>query len=466
LRLCTTHHAKLLAYRAKSLSCIDIGWYASVKLVSTQYHRGTMMGIFIRNFRLWWQPPRDIRNRPEQRQVTFLELFYDLVYVVLIAEITGSLAENITAQALTEFVFMFILVWWAWVNGTMYHEVHGNNDIRTRVFTFLQIFTVAAMAVFAGGAFTDTGAEFALATVAYQLILTYMWWRSGVYDPNHRPLSRPYVVVFLISTALFFTSAFTDPATRSTLWMISVGMSVILPFLSLLRFTDDPDIIEQMALSRHPTPALVERFGLLTIIVLGEVMVGTVQGIAAYENVTLEIFVIGGLGMAIAIGIWWIYFDFISHRLPYDTAPTVLIWMYSHLPITAGIAAIGAATLNVMGHATDALPLEVRWLFVDAIGLVLISNALVITVLNVSEEHRLVARKGQIVMAISGVLILLLGMTSLDIIPLLLAIVALMLAPVIAGLYAWIWMTTHAHEQESELADVDVDELAVNPTTS
>ena len=60
-----------------------------------------------------------------------------------------------------------------------------------RVFTFAQMITVRGDGDFAHGALDDTSAEFALAFAAYQLILTYMWWRTGVYDPAHRPFSRP-----------------------------------------------------------------------------------------------------------------------------------------------------------------------------------------------------------------------------------------------------------------------------------
>ena len=96
-------------------------------------------------FRRWWQPPRPASDRPEERRVTFLELFYDLVYVVIIAELSHTLAGNMSLAGIGTFVFLFIIVWWAWFNGAMYHDLHGNNDIRTRVFTFLQMLTVAAM---------------------------------------------------------------------------------------------------------------------------------------------------------------------------------------------------------------------------------------------------------------------------------------------------------------------------------
>jgi len=87
-------------------------------------------------FRRWWQPPRPASEHPEERRITFLELFYDLVYVVIIAELSHALAGNISLAGIGVFVFLFVIVWWAWFNGAIYHDLHGNNDIRTRVFTF------------------------------------------------------------------------------------------------------------------------------------------------------------------------------------------------------------------------------------------------------------------------------------------------------------------------------------------
>ena len=63
-------------------------------------------------FRRWWQPPRPASEHPEERRITFLELFYDLVYVVIIAELSHALAGNISLTRIGIFVFLFILVWW------------------------------------------------------------------------------------------------------------------------------------------------------------------------------------------------------------------------------------------------------------------------------------------------------------------------------------------------------------------
>jgi low temperature requirement protein LtrA len=347
-----------------------------------------------RSFRSWWQPPRRLRDREADRQVTFLELFYDLVYVILIAELAHALSAHGDVAGLASYVFLFVVVWWAWLNGTMYHDLHGNSDIRTRIFTFLQMFTVASMAVFADNALGKGSVGFALSYAALQLILMFLWWRTGVHDPAHRPLSQPYALTFLATTLLFVVSVFAPPPWRFYLWGLALVLSLSLPLVTLNLGRRDPQVQAQIDLGTDVSPSAVERFGLLTIIVLGEVVVAVVRGVAGYHHLSWLVGGTAALGMLIAIGLWWVYFDSVSHHMPQPGRLTVSGWMYLHLPMTMGIAAVGAAVVNVVEHTGEPLPAEVRWLLVGAIAVVLMSIALLVRTIQASEEVRAVNRSG------------------------------------------------------------------------
>src|SRR5215216_1238517 len=294
-------------------------------------------------FRRSWQPPRSARTHPEERRITFLELFYDLVYVVIIAELSHTLAGNISLSGIGSFVFLFIIVWWAWFNGAIYHDMHGNNDIRTRVFTFLQMGTVAAMAVFAHNATGEGSVGFALAYATFHLILTWLWWRTGIYDPNHRPLSQPYSLTFLITSVLFLVSIVIPASWRFVLWVIALLIDLAL--LSLILTHPNEAIQNEINRIVLLSSSAVERFGLFTIIVLGEVVAGVVRGVAEYPHLSWRVGWIGMLGMIIAIGLWWTYFFFVSGRPPRERTSKILWWIYLHLPVAMGIAAVGACLL-------------------------------------------------------------------------------------------------------------------------
>ena len=391
-------------------------------------------------FRRWWQPPHPASQHPEERRITFLELFYDLVYVVIIAELSHTLAGNISLAGIGTFLFLFIIVWWAWFNGAMYHDLHGNNDIRTRVFTFLQMLTVAGMAVFAHDAMGEGSAGFAITYAAFHLILTWLWWRTGVHDPYHRPLSQPYSTTFLITSGLFILSIFIPTPWRFVLWVLA--LLVDLALLSLLWTSRNRRIQEQINRVELISSSAVERFGLFTIIVLGEVIVGVVSGVAEHPHLSWMAGGTGLLGMLISIGLWWVYFDFVSGRPPIPRTGPRLWWIYLHLPITMGIAAVGASILNVVEHAGEPegspVPGEVRLLLVGAIAAALTGISLILKNLNLPESQHLIYRTGGHVTFISGILILIVGLTPISTIPLLGVVIVLLLAPVLYGILVWI----------------------------
>ena len=156
-----------------------------------------------------------------------MELFYDLAYVVLVAELAHSLAAHLDLKHMGQFAFLFAIVWWSWLNGSWYHEFHGNNDIRTRVFTFLQMFMVAGMAVFAHNALGEGSVGFAFFFGLYQLVACYLWWRLAVHDPEHHRENRAYVIAFSLSTILFFASIFVATPLRFYIWVAAMLIKYI-----------------------------------------------------------------------------------------------------------------------------------------------------------------------------------------------------------------------------------------------
>lgn len=410
------------------------------------------MSLLRQTFRQWWQIPRRASEQIDHRTVTFLELFYDLVYVVLIAELAHTLAGHVNGTGLFHFVFLFVMVWWAWLNGTMYHDIHGNNDIRTRVFTFLQMIAVAAMAVFAHDAMGETSAGFALSYAAFLLILTYLWWRSGVHDENHRPLSRPYVRGFLITVLLFVASIFVPAPWRFYLWGVGLLISIVLPAYNAGQGRHSPEIAEQIAYAYDISPSGVERFGLFTIIVLGEVVVGVVQGLSSHHHLTWQVGSAGVLGMLIAIGLWWVYFDTVSHRKPRVNSGAVLSWLYLHLLLTISITAVGAAVLNMVEHAGEELPGDVRWLLTGAIAVAFVTIALLIQTVQIDDDVRPILRTGSVVVLVAGIVIGVLGVSTLETMPLLLSAIALMLAPIVFTIWLWIKRIALERTQVDEAA--------------
>ena len=398
---------------------------------------------FRSTFRQWWQPPRGVGERAPDRSVSFLELFYDLVYVAVIAQLSHALASHFSWVGLRDFAFLFGIVWLGWLNGTIYHDTHGNNDMRTRVFTFLQMFGVAGMAVFAHDALGETSLGFGIALGYFLLILAYLWWRTGVHDPSHRPLSTPYSSAYLLAGVLVLAASLAEPQMRVQYWAGSIAVLLLWPLYTNVVQRRDPRMREQLDLSFALTPAAVERFGLFTIIVLGEVVVGVVGGMAGHHHLTLSILATGGLGMLIAIGLWWVYFDFVSHQPPKDSPPVVLGWLYLHLPMNTAIAATGAAVLYAIEHVEEGLVSEFSWIFCSLVALALACVALLIHMVVIDENFAPIALSGSRTAGISVIIILALAPLGLPVIKLLALTAGLLLLPIFQAMRLWIRRSVH-----------------------
>jgi low temperature requirement protein LtrA len=166
------------------------------------------------------QPPRPHGEERPERVVGPLELFYDLAAVVLVAQAARHLAGHLTWPSLGEFTVMFTLVWIAWANGSLHHELHGHDDARARSTFLFQILIVAAMSAFipqAGGA---RGAAFAIAAA----VLAVLWLLAARGDrPEYRRPSRLYVTVTAASAILLAGTAFLPASARvpaSLQWML------------------------------------------------------------------------------------------------------------------------------------------------------------------------------------------------------------------------------------------------------
>jgi low temperature requirement protein LtrA len=385
-------------------------------------------------FRRLWQLPGRYEDRATDRRVTFLELFFDLVFVVVISQLAHHLATHPSWSGVGWFAFLFYAVWSSWLNGTLYHDLHTTNDVSVRVFTFAQMLAVSVMAVFIGDIPGEGSTGFALAYAANTFVLVILWFRTGLHDPHHRPGSYPYSAGYLIAAVLFVVSvAFAGPV-RYWLWAVALVAEVGGWVVGMYRWKPPAT---QSGDSRIPaTPSLIERMGLFVIIVLGEVIVGAVTGMAEIHPIEADGIVIGLLGVVVAIGLWWIYFDLISYRAPVPRRTQ--LWLNLHFPLVAAIGAGGAAVLNTVEHVAEPLPDAVRWLLVGSLAGAVLSIALLAWALELRRTQPELYRTAEIALPLSALLCLGVGLTDWGAKVSLTAMVVLLLAPVAAGTVVWL----------------------------
>jgi low temperature requirement protein LtrA len=303
-----------------------------------------------RQFKRWlFSPPRPHGAIIKDRSVSNLELFYDLVYVAVIGQASHHLAEDVSLEGFIEFTIVFAMLWFAWFNGSLYIELHGREDGRTRLQVFFQMGILALLAVFTADAAGATGSQFALVYAVFLAFMGFQWYAIRELDRVERPeflrVTAFYVGGMAISTIVVAaTAALAEPSWRLVVWAVFVAGWLL--FMQLGSRSSD-----RQSEGIVPTDSLVERFGLFTIIVLGEVILGVVAGLSAAGPDALTI-ATGSLAMVIGFGLWWIYFDLVGRRLPRSGGP-IWTWMLSHLPIQLAIVAAGAGIVNLIEHAHE-----------------------------------------------------------------------------------------------------------------
>ncbi|MER5773323.1 low temperature requirement protein A [Streptomyces sp. NPDC002039] len=284
--------------------------------------------------------PMTARSRDEShRAATPLELFFDLCFVVGVAQagrqLVHALAEGHVGSGITGYLFVFFGVWWAWMNFTWFASAYDVDDIPYRIATLVQISGVLVYSAGIPRAFNDN--DWTVAVIGYlvmRIALTFQWLRAaaGERGPARR-CAITYAVGLLICQAGWTALLLAPESARQWLFLVMVVAELAVPVI---------------AEHGHQTPwhphHIAERYGLFTIIVLGETIAASTVAVqsAIDEHEALgELLPIAAGGLLLVFAAWWIYFAVPVHeglRTNRDAIP----WGYGHFVILASAAAIGA----------------------------------------------------------------------------------------------------------------------------
>ena len=315
----------------------------------------------------WHDPPRlrTLEDVEDERHATWLELFFDLVFVVAIAQLADGLAENPSVRGFLIFAGLFVAVWWTWVGYTFYADRFDTDDPPHRVLMIVGMFMVAVLASVIPGAFHGETASFALAYAGLRVVVVLLNARAWWHLPAARPLLNVYVPAFSVSIAIFLVSVAVEPPFRYWLWALALAIDLGAPLASHER-------IRQVPIHASHIP---ERVGLFTIIVFGESILAVVIGTTTVSW-GLESGAAAALGFAIAGALWWIYFDYVDSSIVKRTITAGQTYLYAHLPLLIGLAALGAGIkLAIKATEETGLTNEVSWIIGVGVALFMASVA-------------------------------------------------------------------------------------------
>ena len=346
----------------------------------------------------------------KERHATWLELFFDLVFVVIISQLSHFLLHEISLLRFLEFLFLFIPVWWAWTGVTFYSTRFYSDDIEHRLLLLLQMGGAGAMAVNISEAFNNTFSGFAISYAFMRFILIVQYirvYKSSVIKTSisPKPLLKRYIIGFSIAAVIWFISAFvTTLEIRIGLWIIGLIIDFATPITA-------GKLQPQYAPNMSHLP---ERMGLFTLIVLGESIVSIVIGMTD-QQWNLYSVIVSALGLCISFSLWWLYFDS-SGRLPIQilkeksNVAIYFIWLYIHFPLVVAITAVGVGIRHLISNEQySTLTASDLWLICISVSIFLISQCILhlISVNNSNNKAKSLNRKKFVMFRIGSIIIIL-----------------------------------------------------------
>ncbi len=309
----------------------------------------------------------------EERSASRLELFFDLAFVLVVAELAIALREDVTLHGELLFAGLFTLVWWSWVSSTLYANRFDHDDV---VYRLYKLASMAAVVGLAASATEATGERFGI-FVGCQLLLRVslllQYRRAYRHVPHARPVARLYLIGAGVGALLWAVSLAVPRPVTFALWAAAVLVEALVPLVATRHSTDVPLHVEH----------LPERFALFVILVLGESVAGVAHGLydAKWAPSAIPVAV---LSFVLAAALWWTYFDLAGAR-----AKRLLdevggershrshdVYVFGQLPLTLALATVGAGVeLAVVQSGQGEVPVGTRLLLAGGVAVYLVSMA-------------------------------------------------------------------------------------------
>jgi low temperature requirement protein LtrA len=280
------------------------------------------------------------------RSATALELFFDLVFVVAVAfassELHHEIAEGHIQEGVIRYGLVFFAVWWAWINFTWFSSAYDTDDVPYRILVFVQM--TGALIVAAGVPRLFENLDLRVVVAGYvvmRLAGVTQWLRAARADQEHRPAAIRYIVGVTVVQVAWIALLFVPQQAVPPGLVALIIMELLVP---------------AWAERASPTPwhreHIGERYGLFTIIVLGESIlsasIAIQAGLAAGTVDDLAEIICGGL--LIVYSMWWLYFERRNDEI-LGSLHAAFVWGYGHYFVWAAAAAVGAGLAITIDQA-------------------------------------------------------------------------------------------------------------------
>lgn len=306
----------------------------------------------------------------QERHATWLELFFDLVFVVAIAQLSHLLHEHLDWGGITSFAVLFIPVWWLWIDFSYYADQFDVERGFYRIVMLGVMFGMIVLSLTIPKALSTGSAQFASVYAALRFVIVGLYFQAWRMVPESRELTKRYTLSFAIALLLWLVSIVLPPPIRFVLWGVAMLVEISNGPITYATIRSVPVQVSHMD----------ERFGLFVIIVLGEAIVSVASGVSGIKWQWQETLTAIS-GFVAATSLWWLYFEcandsVINQALRSNQKRTLLrsfVYGYSHVLVFAGIVASGVGIQSAIeGANAGALSTPVRTVLCGGLGLYLL----------------------------------------------------------------------------------------------
>jgi low temperature requirement protein LtrA len=282
-----------------------------------------------------------------------LELLFDLTFVVAIAQVAVQLAHGIAdghaLESLGPYLMVFFAIWWAWMNFTWFASAYDTDDVPYRVLVLVQMAGVLIIAAGVPSSFSSQ--DFTAVIVGYAVMrvgLVALWIRAGLQHPEGRATAFRNAAAITLVQGLWLGRLALPDQGPWWLFLVLAGLDLAVPIWAS----------RTGETAWHPHH-IAERYGLFTIILLGESVLAATTGVQAALDgggLSTDLIVISLAGLVLLFVLWWLYFAEPAGEGLADHRELSYLWGYGHFGIFASLAAIGAGlevAVESAGHHLD-----------------------------------------------------------------------------------------------------------------
>jgi low temperature requirement protein LtrA len=320
------------------------------------------------------------RDAGEAQRATTLELFYDLVFVFAITQVSHLLLDDLSWVGAGEALMALLVVWWAWNYTTWVTNELDPDSIAVRLLLIWLMLLTLVLAIAIPDAFGERALLFAGSYVAIQLsrhvFLTFVAATRGTIE---RERAGRILFWFVVAAVFWIAGAFADDEARGALWVLALVIDLTAP-LHLYSIPGRPRLSHSTWVVE--TAHFAERFQLFMIIALGEtiVLTGATTAGLDLDVARMAAFALAFLATA---ALWWLYFDYVARiaeqRLALSPNRTQLArdgYTYLHAVLVAGIILAAVGDELVIAHPTEELPRAELFVVAGGPALYLLGHAL------------------------------------------------------------------------------------------